>query len=150
MKKILLLTISILLNFSVFADGLPIQPEELPANAKTFIAEYFSKETILLATFEKEVGDKSYEVKFKNGSEIEFDKDGNWTSIEVKQGSIPIQIISKTNSAIYKYISTSSTYKQMKIKEFSIKDDLRKGYSLELENGIELEFDKKGNFLRID
>ncbi len=140
MKHVL---ISILCLFSVSLtacnhNDIPITKNELPKAAQTFIDTYFSQYEI--ATVLKDYNE--YEVKFTNGFDIEFDKKGEWTDVDCQMMPVPNGIVP---SAIVTYVT--SNYAQNFIVKISREHH---GYDVELNNDLDLEFDKNGKFLRID
>ena len=84
-----------------------------------------------------------YEVILNDGTEISFDRDGNWENVEVNNTkSVPSTIVPK---AIRAYVA--KTHPGQRIVGI---DKERKGYEIELSNGIDMKFDKAGQFLRYD
>src|SRR5690606_37358208 len=85
---------------------------------------------------------KEYTVLLQNGTKIEFDGNGDWEEVKAKATSVPVKI---TPAAILQHIHKSfpNTY----VKEIK---RTRTKYEVEISNGLELEFDKNGLFLRID
>ena len=82
-----------------------------------------------------------YDVVLRDGTEIEFDNDGNWTSVETI-GGVPSSFLLPSIKQFVK-----KNYKNQKVVKVSVD---RKEYEVELQNGIELKFDRAGNFLRVD
>ena len=120
-----------------------IEYDQLPLNAKTFIKTNFNKERISYVSSEKEfISGTEYKVVFQNGGKIEFDGKGNWKDIDNKLNPVPSVIVP---TKIQNYVNKS--FPDNKIVQIS-KD--KKGYDIELTNGIDLEFSKNGTFTRID
>lgn len=115
----------------------PINPNDLPAAAKQFLNKYFS--TYSISYVERD--HNSYEVTLNNGYGIDFDKSGNWTSVDCKQDEIPSGIVP---AQIVNYVSSNYTGC------FIVDIEHNRGYDVELNNGLDLEFDKDGKFVRID
>ena len=72
----------------------------LPSEARSFIENYFPSADILSIVQEKEDGRKEYQVKLSNGTDMEFDEDGEWTNIEcyfspLPTGILPANVITK-------------------------------------------------------
>ena len=80
MKKfIMMLVCMFAVHTMVMADNdRPIQVNQLPAKAQTFIKTYFKNHKVALAKMESGVFYKSYDVVFTNGEKVEFDKAGEW------------------------------------------------------------------------
>ncbi len=73
---------------------------ELPGEARSFIENYFPSADILSIVQEKEDGRKEYQVKLSDGTDMEFDEDGEWTNIEcyfspLPTGILPANVITK-------------------------------------------------------
>lgn len=115
----------------------------LPKAAQTVIANNF-KAKVSLVKIDKDFGRVSeYEVILTDGSEVTFDRDGNWKNVEVKaSGSVPSAFIP---AGVANYVKAH--HKGQKVigieKEGS-------GYEVELSNGIDMKFNKSGEFVRYD
>lgn len=73
---------------------------DLPSEARSFIKNYFPSADILSIVQEKEDGRKEYQVKLSDGTDMEFDEDGEWTNIEcyfipLPTGILPANVITK-------------------------------------------------------
>jgi len=137
MKKVLVLLLSVLaLNVNAFADR-PITFSQLPQKAQQFITKHFSGVEVFSATV-----DDDYEVYLANGTKVEFTLQGEWKEVKCAGGAVPAAIIP---AAISKYVKTNFANASI------IKIDKKySGYEIELNNGVELKFDKNGNFLSYD
>lgn len=114
----------------------------LPAQAQTFVAKYFPGIQVLTVTKEHSTELGQYEVKLKNGVELEFDGAGEWVVVDA-----PAAMIIPTGIApakIQDYVTTS--YPGYGINEISRSQF---GYETELTNGIELVFTLSGDFVGI-
>ena len=127
-----------LMTLNVFASNdRPIPFKELPQKAQTFITTHFSGVEVLSATV-----DDDYEVYLANGAKVEFTLQGEWKEVKCPGSKVPSAIIP---SAISKYVKTNFPNNAI------VKIDKKySGYEIELNNGLELKFDKNGNFLAID
>ena len=67
----------------------PIDVSNLPAKAQTTLTTHFNKQKVVLATIEAGIVNKSYDVVLQNGTKLEFDKKGNLTEVDCKQGTVP-------------------------------------------------------------
>lgn len=116
---------------------------DLPKGAQATLTKNF-KSKVSVIKIEKELGRISeYDVVMTDGSEISFDRDGNWKDVEVsKSSSVPAGFIP---TAIANHVKQN--HKKAKI--VGIEKD-RKGYDVELSDGLDLKFDKQGKFLRYD
>lgn len=115
----------------------------LPKAAQTILADNF-KAKVNLVKIEKTLGRVTdYEVILTDGTEISFDRDGNWQSVEVgKSSSVPSFFILK---AIADHVKTSHSGQKI----VGVEKE-RSGFEIELSNGIDMKFDKQGQFLKFD
>lgn len=115
----------------------------LPDAAKTVLSRNFRSD-ISHIKIGKEFGKiRKYEVILTDGSEITFDKHGNWKDVEVSSArSVPSGLIP---SPISKFIIKN----QSKAKVTGI-EKRAYGYDVELSNGVDVKFSEKGKFLRYD
>jgi hypothetical protein len=115
--------------------------QEMPATIKSFLAKYYPKATVVKYEAKSTVVGKKYEVKLNNGAEIDFDKNGNWEEINDKQGVSSALIPAKIKTYLNQH------YKGVKVESI---DKERNKIKVDLQNDIDLEFDKNGKLLRID
>lgn len=59
-----------------------ISPNKLPNAAKSFIEQYFADQTIVAAEKEMDDGQIVYEVTLSDGTELDFDENGEWTDVD--------------------------------------------------------------------
>ena len=143
MKKLLFLAATIMLGVvACSAEEKPIAFEQLPQNAKTFITENFSNFKFLSAVVDRDDAGKDHKVFFADGSQIEFDRKGNWKDIECKASEVPAGAIP---AQITSFISEN--YAGRKVLEIS-RD--RHDYEVKLNDRLELKFDRNFNFLGFD
>ena len=142
MKKLISTALVLFLGWSATAQETPIKNTELPAQATGFITKNFSKNTIHHAIKDTDGSKVTYEVMLDNGTEIEFLADGTWKEVDGKNKAIPTGYIMKPILDYVKknYASASVTHIDKGLNDIDI----------DLSNGVELEFDLKGKFLRID
>lgn len=121
-----------------------IDLKELPEKAQVFIKKNFNKEKTQQIL--KETGsflDNSYKVIFGNKVKIKFDKNGEWKEISgSRRYPVPDNLIPEK---ILMYIHRSFPQNQVVDIERN-----KKKYEVEISNGLELEFDINGNFIKID
>lgn len=137
MKKVLVLLLSVMaLNVYAFADR-PVTFAQLPQKAQQFITKHFSGVEFLSATM-----DDDYEVYLANGTKVEFTLQGDWKEVKCPGSAVPATIVPP---AITKYVKTKFPNNTI------VKIDKKYGgYDVELNNDMELKFDKNGNFLTYD
>ncbi len=145
MKK-LFLTLMVILGVSSVAMAAKTYSHDvnvLPTAAKTTLKNNF-KSKVSVIKIDKTLGRvDDYEVVLTDGTEISFDRNGNWEDVEVSnQSSVPSFFVPK---AITKYVATAQPGNRIVGIE-----KVRKGYSIELSNGVDMKFDKAGNFKRYD
>lgn len=145
MKKWTILFVSMLvMSVTVWAgNDKPIQISEMPKVAQQFIQKHFANQTVAVAKVETEFMDKNYDVIFTNGDKVEFNKKGQWTNVDCKHTQVPVEVVPV---AIQKYVSQH--YPDAKVVKIEVTD--RKGYEVDLNNGFDIEFDKKMNVIEID
>lgn len=141
MKKYILLMIAVIATaLSGFAfDKYSINREDLPEAAQTFLTTYFPKAKVGMIKTDKHLLKKTdYDVKLVNGTKIEFNNAGKWTSVDCKTREVPEGIIPK---AIKNYVKKNySDVKIVKIEKTSTK------YEVKLSDDIELTFNLLGQF----
>ncbi|KFF09715.1 PepSY-like domain-containing protein [Flavobacterium hydatis] len=132
------------LTFSLSANAQKtvITKTALPLKAQTFLKTHFTGQEPTYILEDKETFSKDYKVQFANNIEVEFDAKGNWEEVDGNHAEIPISIIPKN---IVSYVK--SNFANTIITKI---DKGTWGYEVNLSNGLELEFNSKGNFIRID
>lgn len=134
--------ILIALGTSVFAQDKIVTFNQLPTKGQNFISKYFQKGQVSTVILDNDYISKDYDVVLTNGTKIEFDGKGNWKEVDGKRNAIPTTFIPQS---ILNYVNKSfPNTKIIKIEKN------RFSYDVELTNGLDLEFDSKGNFVRID
>ena len=123
-------------------NGKPISVDALPAKAQTLLNNHFNGQKVMLATIASGVVSSSYDVVLKNGTKLEFDKRGNLTEIDCKQGIVPDQLIPQ---AITNYLKEN--YEGQSVRKIEIN---RKEYEVELTNGLDLTFNKHFQLIDIE
>lgn len=144
MKKLVLLLVCMFaMQTMVMADNdKPIQVNQLPAKAQTFLSTYFKDHKVAMAKEESGVFYKSYEVVFTNGEEVEFDKAGDWKEVKCRQSEVPAAIVPE---AIRNYVKTN--YPNTRILQIELD---KKEYEIRLSNRLEITFDSQMRVIDID
>ena len=143
--RILMIAICCMMSFNIVANAgndKPINVNELPATAQTLLSKHFKGQKVMLATIESGVVSRSYDVVLRNGTKLEFDKKGNLTEIDCKQGIVPSQLIPQ---AIKNYLKENYRGEAVRKIEWN-----KKEYEVELTNGIDLTFNKHFQLIDID
>ncbi|MDR2010786.1 MAG: PepSY-like domain-containing protein [Bacteroidales bacterium] len=144
MKKIVFIALLSFLSVQILpAQEVVTQDiKKLPQKAQDFIAKHFSGEKISYIKIDEELLKTDYDVTFVSGKELEFTKDGEWKEVDCKNSAVPSEIIPAN---ILTYVKQN--FSNLDITKIEKKS---KSYEVELSNNLDLEFDKNGNFLRID
>lgn len=143
MKKIVTLLMSLAFFATIAnADDRPIDYEQLPSAAKSFIEADFPMQSISYITKDMDLLDTSYNVHFANGLEIEFNSKGEWKEIScatspIDSKYIPRQIID----------AVATRWPGEKFKKI---ERYKYGYEVELTNSLELKFDKMYRLTEVD
>lgn len=118
-------------------------PSTLPQSARTTIKNNFTSE-ISLIKIDNEFGRISdYEVILTDGTEIKFDRNGNWEDVECSlNNTVPASFIPSQVAAFVKKNQPDTHI-------IGIEKD-RRGYEVQLSNGVEMKFDKQGQFQKYD
>lgn len=145
MKKMLFVVYSMLLVVSVACarDKVTRDVSQLPVAAREMIKTYFPKAKVTYLKVDNDVFMiEGYDVRLSDGTELEFDRKGQWTKVESKPNAVPANLIPES---IQKYMNQN--YRDQRVVEIKHK---RRGYELKLANGLEVEFDNMGKFQRLD
>lgn len=143
--RIVMIAIFCMMSFNIVANAgndKPINVNELPAKAQTLLSKHFKGQKVMLATIESGVVSRSYDVVLRNGTKLEFDKKGNLTEIDCKQGFVPSQLVPQP---IKNYLKEN--YRGEAVRKIELN---KKEYEVELTNGIDLTFNKHFQLIDID
>ena len=143
--RILMIAICCMVSCNMVANAgndKPISVNALPAKAQTLLYNHFNGQKVMLATIESGIVSRSYDVVLQNGTKLEFDKKGNLTEIDCKQGIVPALLIPQ---AIKNYLKDN--YAEQSVKKIEIN---KKEYEVELTNGLDLTFNKHFQLIDID
>ena len=132
---------AVLLGFAISANAQKkIAVTELPQPAQDFLKEHFSKITIHIAKKDAEHGEKGYEVKLKDGTEVEFWKDGSYREVDGGDKPIPTAFIP---ASVKEYVAKNYPNEKITHIDYGHKD-----LDVDLTNKIDLEFTKEGKFIK--
>lgn len=143
--RILMIAICCMVSCNMEANAgndKPISVNALPAKAQTLLNNHFNSQKVMLATIESGVVSRSYDVVLQNGTKLEFDKKGNLTEINCKQGIVPALLIPQ---AIKNYLKDN--YAGQSVKKIEMN---KNEYEVELTNGLDLTFNKHFQLIDID
>lgn len=114
---------------------------DIPSAITTYVNTHFPSARILQAVKDKEGLSKSYDVILEGNITLEFNKKHEVTSIE-SRSALPDSVIPEK---ILSYVKAN--YPGNHILQWELDDNRQQ---VELDNQLELEFSKSGDFLRID
>lgn len=136
-----IITVVLLLSFVISANAQKkIETSELPKPAQDFLQKYFSNTTVDIAKKDAEHGEKGYEVKLKDGTEVEFWKDGSYREVDGDDKPIPTGFIP---AAVKDYVAKNHPNEKITHIDYGHKD-----LDVDLTNKIDLEFTKDGKILK--
>ncbi len=141
-KALSALVLGIIFFATTSCDGQKtISPSAVDATITAFVTTNFPQATI--TTCIKDCGE--YEVMLSDGTKIDFDRSYVWESVDCEHSTsyteVPEAIIPQ---AIKNYVATN--YPNNYIRKIS-KDGKR--WDIELNNGLDIEFDKNFNVIEI-
>ncbi len=144
MKKMIIAAMaSVVVCLSACAEKTQlVKFNELPQKAQTFIETYFNAADISFVKMEKDGLHNDYDVRMTDGTEIDFDHDGSLEQVDCNTKAVPAGIVpEKITTYVAEHFAGA----------FIVKYEIdRRELKVELNNSLDLEFDKQGNFLRID
>lgn len=115
----------------------------LPATAQATLNRYFAKTPVNHIKVDKKTfGGTEYDVILNDGTQIEFDSKGNWKEIDCGSRGVPDGLVLKP---ITDYVKRN--FKGQKIVGIDVN---KNNYEIELSNGVEIQFDRAGNFKKVD
>lgn len=122
-----------------FVDSYTIKREQLPEEAQQMLEKYFPKAKIGMIKIDRHLLKKTdYDVRLVNGTTIEFNNSGKWTSVDCKSREVPEGLVTKN---IRNYIQKNyADVKIVKVKKIS------SGYEIGLSDGVDLKFNLLGQF----
>lgn len=144
MKKILVALLMVVSAVGAWAgESISRDVKVLPTAAQSALRNNF-KAKVSFIKIDKTLGMiDDYEVVLDNGCEVTFDRDGNWKEVEMRANmQVPSWFVPANIASYVKQ-------KQNNAKIIGIERE-RSGYKVELANGIEMKFDKNGNFVKYD
>lgn len=141
MKYYHLLALALTLVFTSCDKEKIVNEDDLPADASSFIATHYPSQSITRVIKDRDDTKVTYDVYLNNGTKLEFTRSGTLKEIEGSE-RIPDSILP---ALVLQYVQDN--YPTAFIRGWE-KDDATN--EARLSNGVELVFDKHGNFLRVD
>lgn len=140
MKNKIILVV-LLFGFIISASAQKkIEVTELPQPAQEFLKKHFSNTSIDVVKKDAEHGEKGYEVKLKDGTEVEFWKDGSYREVDGGDKPIPTAFIPQS---VKDYVAKNHPNEKITHIDYGHKD-----LDVDLTNKIDLEFTKEGKILK--
>lgn len=121
----------------------PTTVDKLPANAQQFLAEHFKGLNVAFVVEDPKMIGSEYEVTYTDRTEVNFNPQGEWTSVECKYNAVPASVVPQK---IADYVAKSNFPGQhiMKI------DRNAYTWEIELSGGLEIKFDMQFNVIGYD
>ena len=140
-KSLLLLSVILTAASCDKDDEKEIGYDALPQKAQQFIAQYFPSTECTRAVRDKDGGTTEYEAWLSDGTELEFDGQGGWTSVDCKFSALPDGILPEAIATdIAARYPESTAYKVEKQPG---------GYEIDIP-GWELYYNNQGTFIRTE
>lgn len=139
-KSLLLLSV-ILTAASCDKDEKEIGYNALPAKAQQFIAQYFPMAECTRAVCDRDSGTTEYEAWLSDGTELDFDKQGEWTSVDCKFSALPSDILPEV-------IATDIAARYPESPAYKVEKQPG-GYEIDIP-GWELYYNYQGTFIRAE
>ena len=136
-----LLIATSLILFSACDKETVIPTSDLPNNISTWINTHFPNNAILQIIKDVDGLKRTYDITLEGNIQLEFNRSGEIIDID-SDTQLPDSVIP---SKILSYVDTN--YPNQFITDWELDD---RKQQVELNNGIELIFNKDGDFLRID
>ena len=135
MRKWIILGVVTLL--AIFVGQAQENFDKLPMNAQKIVKDYYAGHQVEKIDADPNSGDESYQVKFENGTKIDFDENGNATEISGEE-KIPSALIPEKMR-----LFLENRYGDDYVTDWKMDDD---GHQIEMNEGAKLVFDLDGNF----
>lgn len=108
-------------------------------SAQLFVKQYFADASCSRVEKEKDNGFWEYEVLLSDGSKVEFNEKGEWTSVECKYSEMPVGIIPTV-------IAEDIAKRHPDLKPYKIEKEVG-GYEIDIP-GYDLYYNYDGMFIR--
>lgn len=144
-KALLLFVVVMIASVACSArDTYSTDASVLPQAASSVLTTHFGGKAVSHIKIDHGMlGVDGYEVILTDGTEIDFDGKGILKEVDCdRSGNVPSTIIPE---AVRNYVN--SNYRNQHIVKYDVK---RGGYEVELQSGVELKFNKQGQFTGID
>ena len=133
--KLKLSLLALLVGVSSLLADVVVAPNSLPAKAQNFIAQHFKGVSIALV--ERDMN--SFDVTLNDGTQIDFNINGDWTEVDGKYKAIPTSFLPA--NVVQRAKATQSNAILLQVdREIS-------GYKFKFNNKMEVYTDTNGNVL---
>jgi hypothetical protein len=112
--------------------------DQLPQEAQTLLMTHFADKVPLVITADGH----DYNVMYQSGEKVEFDKKGRWKELDCKVSAVPTALIPEQIKNNVKTTFPGATIIKL--------DRDRRGYDVKLNNGLDLEYNKKFEVVDVD
>lgn len=123
------------------ADDRPVTIEQLPAQAKAFLTEYYPEELVLYSTKDDDIILPDFNVVLENGVRLEFYNNGALKKVEALNG-VPVKLIPPQ---IVEFVK--ARYPDTHFISYDVD---RRDYEVTLSNRLDLTFTKNFHLIEID
>ena len=138
-KFVMLLAVMLTLNFNLKADNdQVITFEQLPATAQELHKQYFADKVPLIVTMDWD----DYTIHYQSGEKVEFNKQGEWKEVNCRVSAVPTGLIPEQIKTHIKTTFPGTTIINI--------DRGRRGYEVNLNNGLEIEYNSTFQVIDID
>lgn len=135
---LMVMVMTMSLTMSADDDDRVITYQQMPQAAQTFLKQHFAKKVPLVVTVDWD----DYTIRYESGEKVEFDKKGNWKSIECYSSKVPTNVVpDQINSYIKQHYPGKSVIKL---------ERHRSVYEVKLNNGMEIEFNRNFQVVDVD
>ena len=126
------------LTMSADDDDRVITYEQLPETAQSLLKQHFAKKVPLVVTADWD----DFTVVYESGEKVEFNKNGEWKSIECRTSKVPVAVVPEQ---IIDYVTKNYPGKSVvKIERH------RSVYEVKVSNGMEIEFNRNFQVIDVD
>lgn len=133
--KLKIALLALLVGFSSALADMVVAPSTLPANAQNFISTHFKGASIGLVKRDMD----SFDVTLTDGTEIDFNINGEWTDVDGKYKAVPTSFLPKGVAA-----KVQALYPNVALIEI---DREISGFKFKFMNGMKVYTDANGNVL---
>ncbi|HAP49911.1 MAG TPA: hypothetical protein DCQ56_01665, partial [Porphyromonadaceae bacterium] len=81
-----------------------VKPTDLPTPITDFLKQHFPQATVSFVETDNEFGGVEYDVTLSDGTEVDFDKAGQWENVDCHAKAVPAALVPQ---AIATYVKTN-------------------------------------------